>query len=82
MALSTLDLTPSEHDDFVRNHPHGHLMQTTPWGREKELTGWTWRTVAVGRTGADGEREVTGAALILFDNTRIALLAGPNVEPL
>ena len=75
MALSTLDLTPLEHDDFVRDHPHGHLMQTTPWGREKELTGWTWRTVAVGRTGAGGEREVTGAALVLFRRTPVLPMA-------
>lgn len=75
MALAALDLTDREHDDFVRDHPNGHLMQTTPWGREKEHTGWTWRTVAVGRTGADGEREVTGAALILFRRTPVLPLA-------
>lgn len=77
MALSTLDLTPREHDDFVRDHPHGHLMQTTPWGREKEHTGWTWRTVAVGRrgAGADGTDEVTGAALILFRRTPVLPMA-------
>jgi peptidoglycan pentaglycine glycine transferase (the first glycine) len=75
VALAALDLTDREHDDFVRDHPNGHLMQTTPWGREKEHTGWTWRTVAVGRTGADGEREVTGAALILFRRTPVLPLA-------
>jgi peptidoglycan pentaglycine glycine transferase (the first glycine) len=66
VALTALDLTDSEHDAFVRDHPNGHLMQTTPWGREKLHTGWTWRTVAVGRVGSDGGHEVTGAALILF----------------
>ncbi len=75
MALAALDLTDREHDDFVRDHPNGHLMQTTPWGREKEHTGWTWRTVAVGRTGADGEREVTGVALVLFRRTPVLPLA-------
>ncbi|WP_404385139.1 peptidoglycan bridge formation glycyltransferase FemA/FemB family protein [Knoellia locipacati] len=75
MALAALDLTDREHDDFVRDHPNGHLMQTTPWGREKEHTGWTWRTVAVGRTGVDGEREVTGVALILFRRTPVLPLA-------
>lgn len=75
MALAALDLTDREHDDFVRDHPNGHLMQTTPWGREKEHTGWTWRTVAVGRPGADGEREVTGAALILLRRTPVLPLA-------
>lgn len=77
MALSALSLTEREHDDFVRDHPHGHLMQTTPWGREKEHTGWTWRTVAVGRKGAgpDGADEVTGAALILFRRTPVVPMA-------
>jgi peptidoglycan pentaglycine glycine transferase (the first glycine) len=75
VALAALTLTDREHDDFVREHPNGHLMQTTPWGREKEHTGWTWRTVAVGRTGPDGEREVTGATLILFRRTPVLPMA-------
>lgn len=76
MALAALDLTDREHDDFVRDHPNGHLMQTTPWGREKEHTGWTWHTVAVGRKGADGAAdEVTGAALILFRRTPVLPMA-------
>jgi peptidoglycan pentaglycine glycine transferase (the first glycine) len=74
VALSTLRLTEREHDDFVREHPNGHLMQTTPWGREKEHTGWTWRTVAVGRPTADGH-EVTGVALILFRRTPVLPMA-------
>lgn len=74
MALAALDLTEREHDDFVRDHPHGHLMQTTPWGKEKEHTGWTWRTVAVGRTSPEG-REITGAALILFRRTPVVPMA-------
>ena len=74
MALSALSLTEREHDDFVRDHPNGHLMQTTPWGKEKEHTGWTWRTVAVGRTTPEG-REVTGAALILFRRTPVVPMA-------
>ena len=77
MSLQALTLTDREHDDFVRDHPNGHLMQTTPWGREKEHTGWTWRTVAVGRSGggADGADEVTGAALILFRRTPVVPMA-------
>ena len=74
MALSTLSLSEREHDDYVREHPNGHLMQTTPWGKEKEHTGWTWRTVAVGRSTPDGH-EVTGAALILFRRTPVLPLA-------
>lgn len=77
MALSALSLTAREHDDFVRDHPNGHLMQTTPWGKEKEHTGWTWRTVAVGRQGAGaaGADEVTGVALILFRRTPVLPMA-------
>ncbi len=77
MALSALSLTEREHDDFVRDHPNGHLMQTTPWGKEKEHTGWTWKTVAVGRkaAGPDGADEVTGAALILFRRTPVIPMA-------
>lgn len=77
MALAALSLTEREHDDFVRDHPNGHLMQTTPWGKEKEHTGWTWRTVAVGRKGAgpDGADEVTGVALILFRRTPVLPMA-------
>ncbi|KGN34433.1 hypothetical protein N802_13295 [Knoellia sinensis KCTC 19936] len=77
MALAALDLTDREHDDFVRDHPKGHLMQTTPWGKEKEHTGWTWRTVAVGRPSRTaGERpEVTGVALILFRRTPVLPMA-------
>lgn len=77
MALQALSLTEREHDDFVREHPNGHLMQTTPWGKEKEHTGWTWRTVAVGRAGAgpDGADEVTGAALILFRRMPVVPMA-------
>jgi peptidoglycan pentaglycine glycine transferase (the first glycine) len=77
VALSALSLTEREHDDFVRDHPNGHLMQTTPWGKEKEHTGWTWRTVAVGRAGAgpDGADEVTGAALILFRRMPVVPMA-------
>ncbi len=74
MALAALHLTDREHDDFVRDHPVGHLMQTTPWGKEKEHTGWSWRTVAVGRTLAQG-REITGVALILFRRTPVLPMA-------
>jgi peptidoglycan pentaglycine glycine transferase (the first glycine) len=77
VALQALSLTEREHDDFVRENPNGHLMQTTPWGKEKEHTGWTWRTVAVGRAGAgpDGADEVTGAALILFRRMPVVPMA-------
>ncbi|NLW98537.1 MAG: peptidoglycan bridge formation glycyltransferase FemA/FemB family protein [Actinomycetales bacterium] len=70
MSLSVLSLSSEEHDEFVRAHPNGHLMQTTAWGREKEHTGWTWKTVAVG----SGE-DIRGVALILFRRTPVLPMA-------
>lgn len=70
MTLSVLSLSTEEHDDFVRRHPSGHLMQTTAWGREKEHTGWTWKTVAVGSDG-----DIRGVALILFRRTPVLPMA-------
>ncbi|MBC7309470.1 MAG: peptidoglycan bridge formation glycyltransferase FemA/FemB family protein, partial [Tetrasphaera sp.] len=70
MSLSVLSLSSEEYDEFVRAHPNGHLMQTTAWGREKEHTGWTWKTVAVG----SGE-DIRGVALILFRRTPVLPMA-------
>lgn len=70
MTLSVLSLSTEEHDEFVRRHPNGHLMQTTAWGREKEHTGWSWKTVAVGSAG-----EIRGVALILFRRTPVLPMA-------
>ena len=70
MTLSVLRLSNEEHDEFVRQHPNGHLMQMTAWGREKEHTGWTWRTVAVGTDG-----QIRGVALILFRRTPMLPMA-------
>lgn len=70
MSLSVLSLSSEEHDEFVRAHPNGHLMQTTAWGREKEHTGWTWKTVAVG----SGE-DIRAVALILFRRTPVLPMA-------
>ena len=76
MTLSVLRVSPQEHDEFVRQHPNGHLMQMTAWGREKEHTGWTWQTVAVGRPAhGDAEQELTGVALILFRRTPVLPMA-------
>ncbi len=74
MTVTVLHLSDREHDDFVRNHPNGHLMQTVAWGKAKEPTGWTWRRVAIGRHTATGH-EVTGAALLLFRRTPLLPMA-------
>lgn len=42
-----VDISESEHDEFVLNHKNGDLLQLTGWARSKELTGWYSRRVAV-----------------------------------
>ena len=45
----------NEWDDFVAAHPHGHILQTSPWGELKSAFGWETELVAL----ADDEE--TGA---------------------
>lgn len=76
MTLQVLEVSDAEHDAFVRDHPRGHLMQTTAWGREKEHTGWTWTRVAVGRAASGGQPDqLTGVALVLLRKTPVLPLA-------
>src|SRR3990172_10293783 len=39
-------------DDFVRAHPHGHILQTSAWGQLKSAFGWEAERVRVGDSGA------------------------------
>jgi peptidoglycan pentaglycine glycine transferase (the first glycine) len=39
-------------DEFVHAHPHGHILQTTPWGQLKTAFGWQAETVRCGDAGA------------------------------
>ena len=42
----------SDWDDFVRAHPHGHILQTTAWGQLKSAFGWRADPMRVGDSGA------------------------------
>ena len=48
-------------DTFVQQHPHGHLLQSSPWGTLKTRFGWTRRCVGV--AGARGL--LAGAQMLL-----------------
>ncbi|MFN2189162.1 MAG: lipid II:glycine glycyltransferase FemX, partial [Candidatus Promineifilaceae bacterium] len=39
-------------DDFVANHPHGSILQTTNWARLKNRFGWSSERVWLKRDGA------------------------------
>jgi lipid II:glycine glycyltransferase (peptidoglycan interpeptide bridge formation enzyme) len=45
-------LPDSSWDGFVRAHPHGHILQTSAWGRLKSAFGWRAEPVRVGDSGA------------------------------
>ncbi|WP_214698245.1 lipid II:glycine glycyltransferase FemX [Exiguobacterium sp. s57] len=61
MAVQSITLTEKEHDDFVKTHNRGDLLQLSSWGDVKRQNGWTSERIAVARDGA-----TTGAALLLF----------------
>jgi len=47
-----MSLPAPEWDDFVRAHPHGHILQTSAWGQLKSAFGWQTEPVRVGDSGA------------------------------
>ncbi len=52
-------------ETFVHAHPHGHILQTSAWGRLKSEYGWQAETVQAGAAGA----------LVLFRRLRGLTLA-------
>src|ERR1051325_11796518 len=48
------DMPPitSDWDDFVRTHPHGHILQTSHWGKLRASFGWETESVRLGEQGA------------------------------
>jgi len=52
-------------DEFVRNHPHGHLLQTSAWGALKSQFGWRDGGVAL----LDDIGTIRAGALLLFRRT-------------
>lgn len=57
---------PAVWDAFVAAHPHGHLLQLSPWSELKTISGWRSLRVAVGVPTADGAvlRLLAGAQLL------------------
>lgn len=61
MTIKKMNITHEQHDEFVKQHPNGDMLQLTKWAESKKLTGWYSRRIAVG----DGEK-ITGVAQLLF----------------
>lgn len=71
----------AEWDEFVANHPHGSILQTTSWARLKNRHGWRSERVWLRREG----RLVAGAQVLIRPVTagliRIAYVPhGPLVD--
>lgn len=45
-------VTHSEWDDFLKEHPDAHLLQTSAWGQLKADFGWEMERIVVGEIGA------------------------------
>lgn len=61
MTLQLMNISHETHDQFVKQHPYGDLLQLSKWAESKQLTGWYSRRIAVGRNG-----ELAGVAQLLF----------------
>ncbi|TDM12897.1 lipid II:glycine glycyltransferase FemX [Macrococcus lamae] len=59
--MERLHISNEIHDDFVKQHPNGDLLQLTKWAESKQLTGWYSRRIAVGRNN-----ELTGVGQLQF----------------
>ncbi len=62
-------------DTFVAAHPHGHLLQTTPWGEFKACFGWKWElvTLGTGEPEAQPKAQPKAGALVLFRRLPLGL---------
>lgn len=61
MAVQPISLTEKEHDDFVKTHDRGDLLQLSSWANVKRQNGWSGERIGVATDG-----KVTGVALLLF----------------
>lgn len=48
-TLAIVQPSEEDWDAFVLQHPHGHLLQLSPWGALKSAFGWSAQRVAVAR---------------------------------
>lgn len=58
----TREISETEWDSFVRQHPHGHILQTHAWGKLKTLHGWR----AARATVLNPQNKPVGVALTLI----------------
>ncbi|KAA1039662.1 lipid II:glycine glycyltransferase FemX [Macrococcus equipercicus] len=61
MTVKRLHISNDIHDQFVKQHPNGDLLQLSKWAESKRLTGWYAKRIAVGR-----DNEVAGVGQLLF----------------
>ncbi len=59
----------AEWDEFVANHPHGSILQTTNWARLKNRFGWTSHRVWLRKDG-----ELVAGAQILYRSAAVGLV--------
>ena len=59
----------AEWDDFVANHPHGSILQTTNWARLKNRFGWTSHRVWLRQDG-----KLVAGAQILYRSAAVGLV--------
>ena len=59
----------AEWDDFVANHPHGSILQTTNWARLKNRFGWTSHRVWLRQDG-----KLAAGAQILYRSAAVGLV--------
>lgn len=71
----------AEWDDFVANHPHGSILQTTNWARLKNRFGWTSHRVWMRKDG-----KLVAGAQVLYRSVAAGLVKmayiphGPMVD--
>ncbi|RHB51093.1 lipid II:glycine glycyltransferase FemX [Exiguobacterium sp. AM39-5BH] len=61
MAVLPITLTEKEHDEFVKAHDRGDLLQLSSWANVKRQNGWFAERIAVATDGV-----TSGVALLLF----------------
>ncbi len=59
IELSTI--SDKEHDEFVKTHPYGDLLQLSKWAEVKKSAGWYSQRISVSRNN-----ETAGVAQLLF----------------
>ena len=61
MTVMRKNVSNEVHDNFVKTHANGDMLQLSTWADTKRLTGWYSRRIAVGR-----DDELAGVGQLLF----------------